>query len=147
VVKVRTMQDNVSASITEPRFRTTLLGIFALLALLIASVGIYGVMAFSVIQRTREIGVRLALGSSPARIFRLVVGDGMKLAFVGVIVGVCASLILTRYLRSLLFQVGAYDPVTMMTVTVLLVAVAFTACYLPARRAMRVQVADVLRQD
>jgi len=124
-----------------------LLTVFAALALIIASVGIYGVMAYSVTQRTREIGVRMALGSTPSRIFRLVVGDGMRMAVFGVIVGVVASVILNRYLASLLFQVGANDPITLAAVSALLVAVALFACYIPARRATRVQVAEVLRQD
>jgi len=147
LVKIRSMEQNISATIAEPRFRTLLLTVFAALALIIASVGIYGVMAYSVTQRTREIGVRMALGSTPSRIFRLVVGDGMRMAVFGVIVGVVASVILNRYLASLLFQVGANDPITLAAVSALLVAVALFACYIPARRATRVQVAEVLRQD
>ena len=147
LVKVRSMEQNISATIAEPRFRTFLLTVFAAIALIIASVGIYGVMAYSVTQRTREIGVRMALGSTPARIFRLVVGDGMRMALLGVVAGVVASVILNRYLASLLFQIGANDPATLAGVSALLVAVALFACYIPARRATRVQVAEVLRQD
>jgi putative ABC transport system permease protein len=138
VVNVRTMEENLAAAMSQPKFRTLLLSIFAGLGLLIACVGIYGVMAYSTTQRTREIGVRMALGSTPEAIFRLVLGEGLRLTVIGVLVGVAASIAATRYLSSLLFQIRSTDPLTMAAVAVLLLAAAAVACYLPARRATRV---------
>ncbi len=147
VVKMRSMEENLAGSISQPRFRTLLLGIFAGIALLLAAVGIYGVMAYSVAQRTREIGVRIALGSTPGAIFRLIIGNGMRLAVAGVAVGVLAAVALTRYLSSFLFQVGAYDPLTLVAVASLLCAIAILACYLPARRATQVDPMAALREE
>jgi putative ABC transport system permease protein len=147
LVRVRTMEENVAASVAQPRFRTVLLAILAGLALLIAAVGIYGVMSFAVTQRTREIGTRMALGSTPAQVFKLVIGDGLRLTAIGVVVGLVVGIIAARYLASLLFQIGAIDPLAISIVTVLLVAVALLACYIPARRATRVDPTIALRYE
>ncbi len=147
VVKVRTMEENLADSISQPRFRTLLLTIFAGIALALAAVGIYGVMAYAVAQRTREIGVRVALGSSRSAVFRLVIGQGIRLAVLGVAVGTAAALALTRYLSSLLFKVRASDPATLVTVAVVLIGVALLACYIPALRATRVDPMVALRYE
>jgi putative ABC transport system permease protein len=141
------MEENVAASVAQPRFRTVLLAILAGLALLIAAVGIYGVMSFAVTQRTREIGTRMALGSTPAQVFKLVIGDGLRLTAIGVVVGLILGIIVARYLASLMFQMGAIDPLALSIVTVLLVAVALLACYIPARRATRVDPTIALRYE
>ena len=145
LVKIRTMEENLSASVSQPRFRTVLLAILAGLALLIAAVGIYGVMAFSVSQRTREIGTRMALGSTPGQIFQLVIGDGLRLTVIGVVIGLAAGVGFARVLSTFLFQVGLIEPLTMTAVALLLTAVALTACYIPARRATRVDPTVALR--
>jgi putative ABC transport system permease protein len=147
LVNIRTMEENVATSVAQPRFRTVLLAILAGLALLIAAVGIYGVMSFAVSQRTREIGTRIALGSSPAQVFRLVIGDGLRLTAIGVVIGLIAGAAFARYLSTLLFQVGAVDPLVVLAVTVLLVGVALIACYIPARRATRVDPTVALRYE
>lgn len=147
LVNIRTMEENVAASVSQPRFRTVLLAILAGLALLIAAVGIYGVMSFAVGQRTREIGTRMALGSTPAQVFRLVIGDGLRLTLIGIVIGLIAGAGVARYLRSLLFEVGATDPVSLVAVTVLLVVVAIIACYIPARRATKVDPTVALRYE
>ncbi|MFI5105755.1 MAG: FtsX-like permease family protein, partial [Terriglobales bacterium] len=147
LVKVRTMEENVAVSVSQPRFRTVLLAILAGLALLIAAVGIYGVMSFAVGQRTREIGTRMALGSTPGQVFRLVIGGGLRLTLIGVVIGLIAGAVFARFMRSLLFQVGVVDPLALSAVTVLLVAVAVTACYIPARRATRVDPTVALRYE
>ena len=147
LVRIRTMEENVAASVAQPRFRTVLLAILAALALLIASVGIYGVMSFAVTQRTREIGTRMALGSTPAQVFKLVIQDGLRLTAIGVVLGLGAAVIITRYLGSLLFQIGTIDPLAISIVTVLLVGVALVACYIPARRATRVDPTIALRYE
>jgi predicted permease len=147
LVNIRTMEENVSASVSQPRFRTVLLTILAGIALLIAAVGIYGVMAFSVGQRTHEIGTRMALGSTPGQIFKLVIGDGLRLTLIGVVIGLLAGIAAGRYLSSMLFQAGLIEPVTMAAVAVLLIAVALVACYIPARRATRVDPTVALRYE
>jgi len=147
LVKIRTMEENLSASVAQPRFRTVLLAILAGLALLIAAVGIYGVMAFSVSQRTREIGTRMALGSTSGQIFHLVIGDGLRLTLIGVVIGLVAGVAFARVLSSFLFQIGLVEPFTMIAVAVLLTAVALTACYIPARRATRVNPTVALRYE
>jgi putative ABC transport system permease protein len=110
-------------------------------------VGIYGVMSFAVGQRTREIGTRMALGSTPGQVFRLVIGGGLRLTLIGVVIGLIAGAVFARFMRSLLFQVGVVDPLALSAVTVLLVAVAVTACYIPARRATRVDPTVALRYE
>jgi putative ABC transport system permease protein len=147
LVKIRTMEENVASSIAQPRFRTLLLTIFAAIALFLAAIGIYGLMSYTVTQRTREIGLRMALGSRPVDIFRLLIGNGLRVTLMGIVVGAIATTILTRYLESMLFQVRTYDPVTLGAMVVLLLVIAATACFIPARRATRVEPLIALRQD
>ncbi len=143
----RTMSDLLAASLATRRFNLQLLGGFALLAMLLAAVGLYGVIAFSVSQRTREIGIRAALGAERGRIATLVVGEGAKLAAVGLLLGVAGSLAATRVLRGLLFQVKATDPATLFGVLAFLGVVVLLACYIPARRAARIDPTDALRNE
>lgn len=147
LVRIRTMEENVSASVAQPRFRTLLLTIFAAIALFLAAIGIYGLMSYTVTQRTREIGVRMALGSRPVDIFRLLLGSGLRVTLIGVAAGTVATFILTRYLASMLFEVRANDPLTLAVMAVLLTVIAATACFVPARRATRVDPIIALRQD
>jgi putative ABC transport system permease protein len=147
VADLRTMEQVVSKSIARPRFNTVLLAIFAGVALVLASVGLYGVMNYSATQRTHEIGIRMALGADRRDIMRLVVGNGMLLTFIGIGIGVAASWGLTRLLQSLLFGVAATDLPTYAAVSALLIAVALVANYIPARRAMRVNPVIALRYE
>ena len=138
LVKVRTMEDNMAATVTQPRFRTWLIGIFAGLALLLAAVGLYGVMSYSVTQRTSEIGIRVTLGAQRTDVFRTIVGEGLRLALIGVAVGTVAALFTTRVLRTFLYGISAFDPATFVLTAALLTAVAIAACFFPARRATSV---------
>jgi predicted permease len=147
VTDIASMPELVDASVAQPRLQTLLLGLFSALALTLAAVGIYGVISYSVIQRTHEIGIRMSLGAQPAQVLRLVMGQGVKLALVGTAVGAAAALALSRWMRSLLFGVGPADPLTLVCVAILLVAVALLACYVPARRAMRVDPMTALRYE
>ena len=147
VAEVRPMADVIGSSIAQPRFRTTLLSLFGAAALLLAAIGIYGVLAYTVAQQTREIGIRMALGANPGRVLRLVLARGLGLAGAGTAIGVLAALLLTRLLNSLLFGVSATDPLTFVAVAGLLLAVAFVACYVPARRAMCVDPMVALRYE
>lgn len=147
VVKIRTMEENMASSVTEPRFRTWLIGIFAGLALVLAAVGIYAVMSYSVNQRTNEIGIRVTLGAQPNDVFRIVVGEGLRLALLGVGVGLIGALAATRVLRTFLYGVSAIDPVTFGVTAALLTFVAVAACYFPARRATRVDPMVALRYE
>jgi putative ABC transport system permease protein len=147
VTDIAAMPDVVNASVAQPRFQTVLLGLFGALALILAAVGIYGVISFSVAQRTHEMGIRMSLGAQPAQVLRLVMGQGARMALVGIALGAAAALGLTRLMRSLLFGVSAADPLTFAAVAILLVAVALAACYVPARRAMRVDPMTALRHE
>jgi putative ABC transport system permease protein len=147
LVKIRTMEDNMAVTVAQPRFRTWLLGVFAAVALLLAAVGVYGVMSYSVNQRTNEIGIRVALGAQPPDVFRAIVGQGIRLALLGVAVGLGASLALTRVLHSFLFGVSAIDPITFVGVALLLTAVGLAASYFPARRATKVDPIVALRYE
>lgn len=143
----KTMQQLLYDSAAMPRFYGLLLGVFAALALLLASVGIYGVISYAVAQRTHEIGVRMALGARRADVFKLVVGEGMMLVLTGLFVGSCAAFALTRVLKGLLYEVGATDPATFAGVAALLVVVALMACLIPAQRAAKVDPMVALRHE
>jgi putative ABC transport system permease protein len=137
VFNVRTMEEIVGQSVAPRRFSMMLLSIFALFALALASIGIYGVMSYAVAQRTREIGLRMTLGAQRGNVLRLVIGDGMKLTLAGVLLGVVAAFALTRTIKSLLFGVSATDPLTFISIAFLLLLVAVLACWIPARRATK----------
>ena len=145
--QVSTMEALLADATAQDRMTALLLGALALTALLLASVGIYGVISYSVSQRTHEIGIRMALGAQPRDIFRLVVGRGMMLTFIGVGVGLAGAFALTRFLSSMLFGVSATDPLTFACVAALLAAVALLACYIPARRATKVDPLIALRYE
>jgi putative ABC transport system permease protein len=147
VSNVRTMEDVLSGSIARQRFSTLLLGVFAGLALVLAAVGIYGVMSYSMAQRTREIGIRMALGAQKRDVLKLAVAQGLKLVAVGVVIGLAGALALTRLMTSLLFGVSATDPATLVTISLILVAVALLASYIPARRAAKVDPLIALRYE
>jgi putative ABC transport system permease protein len=147
VYDVRTMQDIVSGSMSSQRFPMVLLAVFAGLALLLASVGIYGVISYSVTRRTHEIGIRMALGAERKDVLRMVVGQGLRLALTGVAIGIAGALALTRFLVSLLYGVKPTDPLTFIAVSLILVAVALAACYIPARRAAKVDPMAALRYE
>jgi putative ABC transport system permease protein len=147
LVKGRTMEENMAATVAQPRFRTWLIGIFAAVALVLAGVGVYGVMSYTVTQRTNEIGIRVALGAQPEDVFRIVVGEGLRLALLGVGAGIVAALALTRLLQSFLFGISAYDPLTFGGVALLLTLVALTACFFPAHRATLVDPMIALRYE
>jgi ABC-type antimicrobial peptide transport system permease subunit len=144
---VATMEDLVARSLQRPRSLSMLVGGLAIVALILSAIGIYGVMAYYVQQHAKDIGIRLALGGRPADVLRLIVGQGMKVVASGVFVGLLTALVLTRLMSSLLFGVGAADAPTFVAVTVLLLAVALIACGVPARGAIGVQPAAVLRNE
>jgi putative ABC transport system permease protein len=147
IFDVRTMDQRLSGSLSNFRFPMILFAMFGATALGLASLGLYGVLAYSVSQRTKEIGIRIALGAQDHAILGLIVRSGMRLTFLGIGVGLVAALGLTRLLESLLFQVRAIDPVTYVAVPGLLCAVALLASYIPARRATRVDAMEALRSE
>lgn len=143
--RTSSMDDLITSSLKRPRFNLVLVGIFAATALLLAVVGIYGVMSYLVEQQTREIGIRSALGAKRSHIFKLVIGRGVGMAFIGVVLGVVASLGLTRFLAGLLYGIAAIDPMTFIGISILLLIVSALACYIPARRATKVDPLVALR--
>jgi putative ABC transport system permease protein len=147
VAEIRTMEEVVANTVARPRLLVYLLGGFAAMALLLAALGLYGVISHSVTQRRHEIGVRVALGAGHRDVLRLIVRQGMALTIVGLLFGLAAALAATRVLGTLLFEVGAGDPVTLAGVSAFLGAVALIACYLPARRATRVDPMVALRVE
>ena len=147
IYAVRTMDEVVAGSLAARRLTMILLGAFAALALVLSCVGIYGVISYMVGQRTHEIGVRMALGAQRSDVMRLVLGEGAKMALMGVAIGIAAALALTRLMANQLFGVTAHDPLTFVAVAILLTLVALLACYLPARRAMSVDPMVALRHE
>ena len=145
--QVQTMEQLVSASVGQPRFRTALLAVFSILALVIASIGIYGVMNYLVIQRTREFGIRLAVGATEGDVLRLVLGRAAVLIVAGLCLGLLGSVVLARLIASLLYGVTPLDPLTFAAVSLLLSAVALFASYIPARRATRIDPMEALRYE
>jgi putative ABC transport system permease protein len=144
-VGIQTLEDVVGNSIARPRALSWLVGVFALVALALAAVGVYGVIAYSVRERTQEIGVRMALGATAASVLRLVLGQALRLVLIGVSVGVVAAGALTRMLERLLYEVEPLDPWTFVGTALILIVVATVASYLPARRGMRMAPVDALR--
>jgi putative ABC transport system permease protein len=147
VTDVLSMDDVIAQSMSPQRFNMVLLAAFAGLALLLAAVGIYGVLSYSVRRRVREIGIRMALGASQSNILRLVVGDGMKPILIGVAIGLTAAVALSRFMASLVFGVPPTDPLTFTVVALLLVVVGIVANTLPAYRATRVEPVRTLREE
>ena len=145
VANIKTMQRIMDDSVAGRRLNMMLLSIFATVALILASVGIYGVLSYSIAQRTHEIGVRMALGAKATDVLRLVVGDGLKLVLAGVGIGLAGAFALTQVMKSLLFEVSATDPLTFAVIPLILTAVALLSSYVPARRAMKVDPMIALR--
>jgi putative ABC transport system permease protein len=141
------MDGLISDSVSPRRFSAVLVGIFAALALLLAAIGIYGVMSYTVSQRTQEIGVRMALGAQLTNVRAMILGQSLKLTLIGVGLGLAGAFVLARFLASLLFGIGTYDPVTFLGVAFLQITVALAASYVPARRAMRVDPIVALRHE
>jgi len=144
---IKTMEEYIAATVATPRFNTTLLAIFAAVALVLTVVGLYGVMSYSVAQRTNEIGIRMALGAQTKDVLRLIVSQGLTLLVIGLGVGLLGAFAATRLLASLLFGVKTKDPVTFAVVALVLTVIALVACYIPARRAARVDPLEALRHD
>jgi predicted permease len=145
--EIRPMEQVVARSIAPQRFNMLLIGVFAATGLLLATVGIYGVVSYSVAQRTNEIGIRIALGARAVDVARLILKQGVALTGLGVTIGLAASLALTRVMKSLLFGISATDPWTFALITLLLAVVALMACYIPARRATKVDAMVALRYE
>jgi len=147
IYNARPLQEIVANSIAKQRLAMILLSVFSTLALVLSAVGIYGVISYLTGQRTHEIGIRVALGASASDVLRMIVGEGMRIALIGVGIGIAAALGLTRLITKLIFGVGANDPLTFIGVAVLLSGVALVACYIPARRATRVDPIIALRYE
>ena len=144
---VRSMEQVVGESTARGDFNTMLLSIFAGVALLLAAIGVYGLMAYAVQQRTQEIGIRMALGAQKRDVLKLVVGHGMRLALIGLLAGVAGALALTQLMANLLYQVKPPDPMTFAVVCALLAGIVLLACWLPARRAAKVDPMTALRSE
>ncbi|MBO0861031.1 MAG: ABC transporter permease [Chloracidobacterium sp.] len=147
VPRIKTLEQYLGVAVAQPKFNALLIGLFAGLALLLTAVGLYGVMAYSVIQRAQEIGIRVALGARRGDVLRMVLRQGLKLTAVGLAIGLAAAYALTRYMQSLLFGVKPTDPVTFVAIALLLIAVALVACWIPARRATKVDPMAALRSE
>jgi ABC-type antimicrobial peptide transport system permease subunit len=147
ILDVRSMADLLQSSVAQRRLSTQLLGAFAALALLLASIGLYGVIAYHVSQRTQETGIRMALGAQSTNVAWLVLREGLRLTAIGITVGLIGSFALTRVLRQWLFEITPTDPVTFVGITLLLVIVAGLACWLPFRRAAEIDPMEALRHE
>jgi putative ABC transport system permease protein len=147
VHSISSMDQIIARSVADRRFALELLGVFAVVALLLAAVGIYGVMSYSFSQRTHEVGIRVALGAQRGDILRMVLGEGMRIVVIGLASGLVGAAIMTRVFRSMLFGVGPADPVTFLFVSAILASVALFACYIPARRATCVEPLIALREE
>jgi ABC-type antimicrobial peptide transport system permease subunit len=147
VVKLRSMEDVFTESVSRPRFLAQLLGLFAGLALLLASIGTYGILSYSVSERRREIGIHMALGASRGNVLGMILGQGLRLTAAGLVAGIAAAFALTRLLRTQLFNVTPSDPATLIAVAGFIALVALIACYIPASRATRVDPMVVLRDE
>jgi ABC-type antimicrobial peptide transport system permease subunit len=145
VPKIRLMTERVSESIAQPRFQAALLNLFSGIGLLLAACGIYGVLAYAVAQRRREIGIRLALGAQRRDVLALIISQGMRLALGGVVIGLVAAAMTTRVLRAQLYEVGTADPLTFVSTACVLLAAALLACWLPARAAAKTDPMVALR--
>src|SRR5262249_18527321 len=143
----RTLDQVFAASLDQRRFSLTLYGVFAVIGLVIAAIGLYGALSYAVTQRTQEIGVRLALGAQSRDVLRLVIGQGLRLTLLGVTLGAAAAVTVTRLLKSMLHGVSATDPLTFVGIALLLILVALLACWVPARRATRVDPMTALRVE
>lgn len=146
-VNIRTLAEVVGNTIARPRAISILVGAFAMVALVLAAVGVYGVMSYSIKERTQEIGIRMAVGASAAVVFRMVLGQAMRLIAIGVVAGLLASMFLTRLLAGMLFEVGPLDPATFAATSLALLAVAALAAYFPARRSMQMAPVEALRTE
>ena len=147
ITDVRTMDQIIEAGTTQQRFATILLGVFAFIGLALAAIGIYGVISFSVTQRTSEIGIRMALGARTSEVIKLVIGQGMILAFIGLLIGLVAAFVLTRLMEGLLYGVSSTDAITFISFPAILAIIAFAACYIPARRASKIDPMVALRYE
>jgi putative ABC transport system permease protein len=147
IYDMRTLTEVRDNAVAPERLNLTLLGIFAGVALVLAGIGLYGVISYAIAQRMKELGIRMALGASAGDVLRLVIGQGIKLALVGVVFGLCGAWALTRLMRTLLFAVNATDPPTFIVIPLLLTLVALLACWIPARRAARVDPMAALRYE
>jgi putative ABC transport system permease protein len=147
IYSVRTMNEIRAESVAGERLNLTLLSLFAGIALVLAIVGIYGVMSYSVTQRTHEIGIRMAIGARPRDVFKMVLGQGMKLALLGVVIGLASAFALTRLMETMLFGVEPTDKLTFAAISIMLITVALLACYLPGRRATKVEPTISLRYE
>jgi putative ABC transport system permease protein len=147
VHSIMSMDQIIARSVADRRFALELLGVFAAVALLLAAIGIYGVMAYSFSQRTHEVGIRIALGAQRLDILRMALGEGMRIVVIGLAAGLAGAATMTRFLRSMLFDVAPGDPITFFSVSAILAGVALFACYIPARRATRVDPLTALREE
>ncbi len=147
IYSLQTMGDVVAASLVRPRLLSLLLGTFSIIAMSLAAIGIYGVMAYTVAQRTQEIGVRVALGATTRNVLAMILGQGLKITVIGLGVGLTGAFFLTRLMASLLFEISATDPLTFALVGVGLTAVGLLACFVPARRAAKVDPMVALRYE